>query len=89
MKKSDFGKSGVLSCKTPRGLLRAVFFYNGLNFVLRGGDQHRSLKLSQLHFSTVPDADNPQQTVDCMEYTEQGSKNCPSRPHQLNLENKP
>ena len=31
--------SGVLSLTTPIGLLRAVFFYNGKNFCLRGGQE--------------------------------------------------
>ena len=34
-------------------LLRAVFFYNGLNFALRGGEEHCQFKLSQLQFHTV------------------------------------
>ena len=40
--------SGALSTETPKGLLRAVFFLNGRNFGLVGGDKHRQLKLSQL-----------------------------------------
>ena len=31
----------------PTGLLNAVFFYNGKNFCLRGGAEHRNLKLLQ------------------------------------------
>jgi hypothetical protein len=40
--------SGALSTETPKGLLRAVFFLNGRNFGLVGGEKHRQLKLSQL-----------------------------------------
>ena len=40
--------SGALSTETPTGLLRAVFFLNGRNFGLVGGEKHRQLKLSQL-----------------------------------------
>ena len=80
--------SGTLSTESPSGLLRAVFFYNGLNFVLRGGQEHRNLKISQLKFSSVPDPDRPGVFVDCVEYTEHGSKNRPGGCHQLNLENK-
>ena len=42
-----FWESGVFNTQTPEGLLNAVFYYNGVNFVLRGGEEHRSLKLSQ------------------------------------------
>ena len=54
---------GVLTSTSPMGLLRAVFFYNGLNFVLRGGEEHRRLKISQLQFNTVSDPDKPGQSV--------------------------
>ena len=30
-------EKGVLNTTTPRGLLRAMFYYNGKNFILRGG----------------------------------------------------
>ena len=43
--------SGVLGCKTPKALLNAVFFYNGKNFHLRGGEEHRFLKISK--FPTI------------------------------------
>ena len=80
--------SGVLSNDTPDGLLAAVFYYNGVNFVLRGGEEHRSLKLSQLEFREVPDPDNPNEMISCVEYTEHGSKNRPGGRQQLNLDNK-
>ena len=38
---------GVLNPDTPQGLLNCVFFLNGKNFCLRGGVEHRELKLSQ------------------------------------------
>ncbi len=40
--------SRELDPSTPIGLLNAVFFLNGKNFVLRGGAEHRLLKVSQL-----------------------------------------
>ena len=40
--------SDTLPTKTPKGLLHAVFFLNRKNFCLRGGEEHRQLKLSQL-----------------------------------------
>ena len=47
--------SNVLSLDTPQGLLNAVFFYNGNNFLLRGGIEHRELKLSQVKKNTSPE----------------------------------
>ena len=41
---------------SPKALLRAVFFYNGKNFCLRGGTEHRGLNLSQ--FTRCSDPDN-------------------------------
>lgn len=46
--------SGVLSLSTPTALLRAVFFYNGKIFCLRGGEEHRHLKLSQFRREMAP-----------------------------------
>ena len=37
-------EQGVLGIDTPKSLLRAVFYYNGKNFCLRGGKEHRCLK---------------------------------------------
>ena len=38
----------IISLDNPVGLMNAVFFYNGKNFCLRGGAEHRNLKLSQV-----------------------------------------
>ena len=38
-------RSGVLGSENPEGL---VFFYNGKNFCLHGGEEHKGLKPSQL-----------------------------------------
>ena len=46
-------ETGVLSMENPTGLLRAVFFYNGQNFCLRGGQEQRALKLSQIRRETT------------------------------------
>ena len=32
--------SGAINTRTPLGLLRAVFYYNGKCFCLRGGQEH-------------------------------------------------
>ena len=54
---------GVLSSESPLGLLCAVFFLNGVNFVFRGGDEHHKLKMSQFAFSEVANPDNPHEMI--------------------------
>lgn len=78
----------ALGTHSPSALLNAVFYYNGLHFVLRGGAEHRGLRISQLKFRSIPDPDLPGQMTECIEYTEHGSKNRPGGHHQLNVENK-
>ena len=70
---------GVLNTTTPRGLLRAVFFYNGKNFVLHGGQEHRNLQISQLSRLYCPDR---------YVYMENSSKNRAGGLAQLRLEHK-
>ena len=41
-------ESGVLNTPTPKGLQNAVFYAIGKIFCLRGGQEHRALRLSQL-----------------------------------------
>ena len=69
----------------PTGLLNAVFFYNGKNFCLRGGVEHRSLKLSQFVRETTT-IDGKQ--ISCYIYTEFGSKNNQGGLTSLNQKNK-
>lgn len=71
--------TGVLSVDTPKGLLRAVFYLNGKNFALRGGVEHRQLKLSQ-----IKRVDDPPSYV----YTECASKNRAGGLAQLRVKNK-
>ena len=40
--------TGVLGTGNPLSLLNAVFFYTGMQFCLRGGDEHRKLRLEQI-----------------------------------------
>ena len=82
-------EKGEMGTHSPSSLLNSVFFYNGLNFVLRGGDEHRDLKISQLQFEdNIVDPSNPENLISCVKYIEHGSKNRPGGRHQLNLENK-
>ena len=73
--------SGVLSVDTPTALLNAVF-YNGKNFLLRGGAEHCNLKFSQVTRSIDDDGSL------CITYTENSSKNRSGGFNQLNVENK-
>ena len=38
-------ESGVLNVDAPTGRFDCMFFYNRKNFCLRGGEEHRNLKL--------------------------------------------
>lgn len=80
--------SGMLGTHSPLALLNAVFYYNGLNFILCGGQEHRELKISQLIFKEVTNPDSPAESIEIVEYHEFGSKKPPGGRHQLNLHNK-
>ena len=58
--------SKVIGNHCPLALQRAVFFYVGKSFCLRGGEEQRRLKHSQFKRSFDPD---------CYTYIENGSKN--------------
>ena len=70
-------ESGVLGVHDPTSLLRAVFYSNGKNFCLRGGSEHRNLRLSQL-----------KRTENGYTYTENASKNRSGGLAQLRVKNK-
>ena len=59
-------KSDVIGEGSPLALQRAIFFYVGKCFCLRGGEEQRNLRLSQFVRSSQPD---------CFTYAENGSKN--------------
>ena len=48
-------ESEVIGIHNPRALLAAAFYYNGKNCCLRGGVEHRRLKLLQLKRLHDPD----------------------------------
>ena len=54
-KENKLWESRQLSTRNPRALQNAVFYYNGINFCLHGGDEHRQLKISQLECVHNPD----------------------------------
>ena len=77
--------SGVLNPDTPQSLLNCIFFLNGKNFCLRGGIEHRELKLSQFTREVV--TINGKKLVRYT-YTECGSKNRSGGLKQLQQANK-
>ena len=48
--------SGVIGIDSPRSLQNAVSYYNGKNFCLRGGEECRQLKISQIQCVHNPNA---------------------------------
>ena len=72
-------EQGVLNLSNPLGLLRTVFYSNGKVFYLRGGKEHRCLKLSQFVRHSNPDR---------YVYTENGSKNRSGGFTDMRIENK-
>ena len=75
-------------CEQPSESSQCCLYLNGINFTIRGGAEHRNLCLSQLTFGKEQDPNNPNESVDYVEYTEFGSKNRPGGRKQLNLTNK-
>ena len=80
--------SGAIGTETPEALQNAVFFYCGIYLCLRGGEEHRQLKLSQFKVEEVENPHNTSETIKCLTYTEHGSKNRPGSTHQVHLANK-
>ena len=78
-KEDQLWERNFLNVDTPLGLLQCVFFYNWKCFCLRGGQQHRDLKLSQLVRCQKPDR---------YEYNENTSKNHEDGLLELRLEHK-
>ena len=70
-------KQGVLGTGSPHALFRAMFFNNDKNFCLRGSEEHRSLKHSQL-----------KKTPHGYVYTENAPKNWQVGLGQVRLKNK-
>ena len=77
--------SNTFNDETPLGIINAVFYYNGINFVLRGGVEHRKLTIEQFFFDCE---ENEGEILEYVEYTEFGSKNRPGGTKQLNMDNK-
>ena len=63
---SALWESKVIGDHNPLALQRAVFYYVGKVFCLRGGEEQRSLKPSQFFRTSNPD---------CYTYAENGLKN--------------
>ena len=59
-------KAGTLGVENPKALLNAIFYMNGKVLCLRGGREHKSLKISQFNFGS--------DQGDFVVYMENGSK---------------
>lgn len=71
--------AGILGMENPKALSQAAFCFNGKNLCLRGVEEHRSLKLSQMKIHTNPDL---------YVYTENCSKNRIDGLAQMQVSNK-
>ena len=81
-----FWEKQLLGYSTPKALQRAVFFSVGLNFVLRGVQEHHDLQLQQLS-RHPPDTSVYSEAV-YYQYTEFISKNNQHRFKDVNASNK-
>jgi len=85
IEEDNLWEAGVMSLDNPTGLLRTTIFYNGKNFCLWGGMEHRNLKLSQIKKeTTVVD----EKMINSYVYQEFGSKNNQGGFTSLNMQNK-
>ena len=50
----ELWKSKQLGSETPTQIINTLFYYNGLHFAIRGGSEHRSLKIHQFHIEQEP-----------------------------------
>ena len=70
-------RKGIIGVSTPESLFNAIFYYNGKVCCLRGGEEHRNLKITQF-------TKNESGYI----YTENASKNRSGGINQFNIENK-
>ncbi len=64
-------EKGVLGSDTPQALLNTVFYFNGVCFALRSGDEHRRLRHKNSQIRVIEKTGERVQLV----YTEDASKN--------------
>jgi hypothetical protein len=81
-----FWREGLLGYSTPKVLQRTVFFYVGLNFVLRGVQEQHDLV--PLQFTRVPQDRTVYDPSVYYEYVEFVSKNNQHRFKDINMKNK-
>jgi hypothetical protein len=77
---------GVMGVDSPSALFNAVFFYVGLNFCLRGGQEHRNLSINQ--FQRHPQDMEIYNQDTFYEYSEYISKNNQHRFKDIHTKNK-
>ena len=64
--KQQLWESGVIGTSTPSALLNGVFFYCGIHLCLRGGSEHRSLKVSQFTIKQVENPSASDELIKCL-----------------------
>ena len=64
-------EKGILGEHSPQALLNSVFFYNGICFALRSGEEHRRLRFKESQIQVV---EKPGERA-YLAYTEDSSKN--------------
>ena len=64
--KQQLWESGVIGTSTPSALLNGVFFYCGIQLCLRGGSEHRSLKVSQFTIKQVENPSASDELIKCL-----------------------
>ena len=79
LEEESLWSQSILGTSSPHALLNSVFYLNGKNFCLRGGEEHRKLCVSQLQRLSQPDR---------YLYHENCSKNRAGTFKQLHLESK-
>ena len=80
--------SSVMGCHSPLALQNAVFFLCGILLCLRGGEEHRNMKVTQFVIDEVENPWLPSEKIKRLTYTENGSKNRSGGMHQVHLDNK-
>ena len=56
-------QSGVMGSDTPHTLQNSVFYLCGIYLCLRGGDEHRELKITQFVIQEVDNLHNPSEKI--------------------------
>ena len=59
-------EKNILGSSSPSVLVHTVFYFCGLYFCLRGGVEHRELKLSQFEVKEIPNPSDSSSMIKCV-----------------------